>query len=68
MNYEYVFAGDVFKDDNHGLKYGVESVEDFPDYIEWFPSIEKLEANTKKNKFNVVNRERFLNYIKKNKY
>ena len=60
QKYEYVYAKDVFDDDNEGLLYGVEDVSDFPAYIEWFSSIKKLEAHRKKHKMNVVNREQFL--------
>ena len=60
MKYEYVYAGDVLDDDNNGLIFGVEEATDFPDYVEWFKTIKQLEANTKKNKMIVKNREQFL--------
>lgn len=65
VKYQYSYAPDTFDDDNNGLLYGVES--DDGDYVEWFPTIAKLEANTKKYKFKVTNREQFLEYVKKMK-
>ena len=62
--YEYIHARDVFKDDNNGLIYGVQDISDFPDYMEWFDSIKKLEANTKKHKLNILNRSVFLKKYK----
>ena len=64
--YEYVYAGDVLDDLNNGLKYGVESSDG--EYMEWFSSIKKLEANSKKNGLKIRNRKMFLAYIIKNKY
>ena len=57
--YEYVYAKDVFDDDNDGLLYGVEDTQG-GDYVEWFPSIKKLEDNTLKFGLNVNNREMFI--------
>lgn len=60
MDYEYIYAPDFFGDDNEKRLYGVQEVDDFPAYIEWFKTLEDLENNTKKYKFKVVNREEFL--------
>lgn len=62
MDYEYVYAPDTFGDDNRKLKYGVQEIDEFPAYIEWFKTLEKLEENTKKHKFNIVNRNSFLHH------
>ena len=62
--YEYVWGGDVFDDNNEGLLFGVEDVSDFPEYVEWFPSVEAREKNSKKFKMNVVNRVQHFNYLK----
>lgn len=60
LDYEYIYAPDVFGDDNRKLKYGVQEINDLPAYIEWFKTLEELEKNTKKYRFNVLNRDHFL--------
>ena len=60
MDYEYIYAPDFFSDDNEKHLYGIQEIDDFPAYIEWFKTLEDLEDNTKKYKFNVLNREHFL--------
>jgi hypothetical protein len=67
MKYEYVYGGDVFDagDNNSGLMFGVESADG--EYMEWFKSVKELEANTKKEKLKIANREMFLANMKKNK-
>ena len=65
MKYEYIYALDVFRDNNKGFIYGVQDTSDFPAYIEWFKTIKQLENNSKKYKFKVTNREQFLKRYKK---
>lgn len=60
MEYEYIYAPEFFWDGDEKHLYGVQEIDDFPAYIEWFKTLQELEKNTKKYKFNVVNRERFL--------
>ena len=62
MGYEYIYiyAPDIFGHDNDGLIYGVQEVDYFPDYIEFFETLEELETNTNKHKMDVVNRDYFL--------
>lgn len=59
VDYEYVYAPVVFGHRNNGFVYGIQEIDDFG-YIEWFKTLKELEKNTKKHKFNVVNREEFL--------
>lgn len=60
MEYEYVYSPDFFGDDNENRLYGVQEVDDFPVYIEWFKSLKQLEKNTEKYELNVINRDEFL--------
>ena len=60
MDYEYIYAPDIFGHNNDGLIYGVQEVDESPAYIEWFRTLEELEVNTKKYKMEVVNRDYFL--------
>ena len=60
MEYEYIYAPEFFGDDNENHLYGIQEIDDFPAYVEWFKSLKELEENTKKYKFKVVNREEFL--------
>lgn len=60
MNCEYIYAFDVFKDNNDGFIYGVQELGDFPAYIEWFKTLEELEYNTRKNNLFIVNKAVFL--------
>lgn len=67
MKVIYLYAQDVFKDDNDGFKFGVEGVTQNgisqSDYIEWFKTIQKLEANSEKNNLEVINKVEFFNYM-----
>ena len=52
MEVRKVFWGDYSTskiDDNNGLVYGLESTEDFPDYVEWFESEEVREKYIEDN-------------------
>lgn len=50
MKYRKINAGDYFDDDNNGLIFGLESAEDFPEYVEWFKTEEERQAVINKNK------------------
>lgn len=56
MNYRYVDGRDVFDDDNNGLLFGIESNEDFPEYVEWFKSAKIRDNYAKKNKMKIINK------------
>ena len=56
MNYRYVDGREVFDDDNNGLLFGIESDEDFPEYVEWFKSAKIRDAYAKKNKMKIINK------------
>lgn len=50
MKYRFVSAKVYFDDDNEGLMYGIESCEDFPEYLEWFRTeIERKDYAIKNN-------------------
>lgn len=55
MKVEKVNALEVFEDNNNGLIYGLQEVDDFPGYIEWFATEKQREKVIKENKFKVVN-------------
>lgn len=56
MKVEKINALDVFDDDNNGLIFGLEEVNNnFPSYIEWFKTEAEREKVIKINKFKVVN-------------
>lgn len=54
MKYRKVNALDYFDDDNNGLIYGLESNEDFPEYVEWFKTEKGREETINKYKLRVV--------------
>lgn len=54
--YEFIDAGDVFKDDNHGLLYGLQEAGEFPAYCEWFATPEERELCVLKNNMHIINR------------
>lgn len=54
LRVEKVHARDVFKDDNHGLVFGLQEV-DMGNYVEWFATEEEREANIKKYVMEVMN-------------
>ena len=68
MKVIYLYARDIFKDNNKGFLFGVEGVTQDGisqnDYIEWFKTIEQLKQNTIKYKLKPINEEEFFNYIK----
>jgi hypothetical protein len=53
MNVELLFAKDVFKDDNDGFLFGIQELDDFPAYIEWFKTEKERDKVIKENGFKV---------------
>jgi hypothetical protein len=49
-----VNAGDVFDDDNNGLKYGLEEAGDAAGYVEWFKTKAERDKVIKKNNMKVI--------------
>ena len=54
MEYRLVDGKEIFEDNNNGLLFGIESVEDFPEYVEWFPSEETRQSYIKKHDLEMV--------------
>jgi len=53
LKVEKVNARDVFKDDNHGLVFGLQEVE-LGDYVEWFATETERDATFKENQMEVI--------------
>ncbi len=49
-----VNAKDVFEDDNNGLIFGLQDLDDFPNYIEWFKTEEERQKAIEENNFEVI--------------
>ena len=54
--YEFVNVGDVFDDDNNGLKYGIADADEPSDYAEWFKSSRERANYARKNRMKVINK------------
>lgn len=54
MKYRFVHGKDYFDDDNDGLLFGIESDEDFPEYVEWFSSQDERKKYAVKNNMKII--------------
>lgn len=58
--YEFLYARDIFDDDNDGYLFGIQSAEDFPLYIEWYRTLDEIKEIASNENMIVKNKEIFL--------